>query len=145
MCKPAIALFAIVLLAACEDQVHVESPNSYHSDVQAVATQVRGAGDILLVVDGADSVGSPASVEEAVRAAIQGRPGSVNPSYTVDPKRAGQTASTVQVVLNGPKSHDRLRHLPRQRGSEQQGRRNQGSACLLSGRKGPVVDQRPST
>ena len=98
------ALTAATLLSACEDQVHVESPNSYHTDVQAVVTQARGEGDILLVVDGANSVGSTASVEEAVRAAIQGRPGSVNPSYTLDAGRAGQTTSTVRVVLNGPKA-----------------------------------------
>jgi len=102
--KSAIALVAVALLAACEDQVHVESPNSFHTDVQAVATQARGEGDILLVVDGADSVGSPANVEEAVRAAIQGRPGSINPSYTLAADGAGQTTSTVRVVLNGPKA-----------------------------------------
>ncbi len=97
-------LFVIFLLSACEDQVQVENPNSFHTDVQGVATQARGAGDILLVVDGADSVGSPANVEEAVRAAIQGRPGSINPSYTLMAEGAGQTLSTVRVVLNGPKA-----------------------------------------
>ena len=66
--------------------------------------QARGAGDILLVVHGADSVGSANAVEEAVRAGLQGRPGSVNPSYTLIEADAGQTGSIVHVVLNGPKA-----------------------------------------
>lgn len=93
-----------MLLAACDDQVMVEQPNSFHSDVQSVASQVRGAGDIWLVVSGADSIGSAASVENAVRAAIQGRPGAINPSYTLAESDAGQTDTTVHVVLNGPKA-----------------------------------------
>ncbi len=40
----------------------------------------------------------------AVQAAVQGRPGSVNPSYTLDEAGAGQSASTVRVVLNGPRA-----------------------------------------
>ncbi|MEM8950923.1 MAG: hypothetical protein AAGA21_01890 [Pseudomonadota bacterium] len=98
------ALAALLVLAACEDQVQVESPHSVHTDVRAIATQARGAGDILLVVDGADSIGSPDSVQNAVREAIQGRPGSVNPSYTLDAAAAGQETSIVRVVLNGPKA-----------------------------------------
>ena len=99
-----VFLSLLAFLTACEDQVMVESPNSFHTDVRAVATQARGAGDILLVVDGADSIGSPDPVRNAVRDAIQGRPGSVNPSYTLSPDAAGQVLSSVRVVLNGPKA-----------------------------------------
>ncbi|MGI9485132.1 MAG: hypothetical protein ACR2RF_04450 [Geminicoccaceae bacterium] len=99
-----VGLVALATLAACDDQVQVESPHSVHTDVRAVATQARGAGDILLVVDGADSIGSPEPVKNAVRNALQGRPGSVNPSYTLDAGAAGQDTSTVRVVLNGPKA-----------------------------------------
>lgn len=104
MFKPALGLAFVLVLTACDDQVMVEQPNSFHTDVRAVATQVRGAGDIFLVVDGAESVGSPEPVQNAVMAAIQGRPGSVNPSYTLSEADAGQTTSTVRVVLNGPKA-----------------------------------------
>jgi hypothetical protein len=104
MFKPAVLVSAALLLAACDEQVMVERPTSYHTDVRAVATQARGAGDILLVVAGADSVGSPEPVRNAVLAAIQGRPGSINPSYTLNADSAGQTATTVHVVLNGPKA-----------------------------------------
>ena len=69
-----------------------------------MVVQARGEGDLLLVVDGADSIGSAVSVANAVRAALDGRPGLVNPRYTLDPEAAGQTASTVRVVLNGPKA-----------------------------------------
>jgi len=82
----------------------VEKANSFHSNVRGVATQARGEGDILLIISGADSIGSPAPVSNAVREAIQGRPGRVNPSYTLDQTSAGQTTSTVHVVLNGPKA-----------------------------------------
>jgi hypothetical protein len=95
---------ALLALAACDDQVQVEKANSFHTDVRAVATQARGAGDILLVINGAESIGSPESVQNAVRDAMQGRPGSVNPSYTLDEAGAGQATSTVHVVLNGPKA-----------------------------------------
>jgi hypothetical protein len=104
MFKRAGAAVALLLLAACEDQVAVEPPNSYHSDVQALLTQIRGAGACLLVVDGADSIGSPDAGAEAVRIAIQGRPGSLNPSYTLDPEAAGQSDTTVRAVLNGPQA-----------------------------------------
>jgi hypothetical protein len=104
MYKPAVAVSATLLLAACDEPVMVERPNSYHPDVQAIATQARGAGDLLLVVDGADSVGSPEAVRDAVRAALQGRPGRINPSYTLSEADAGQTQTTVRVVLNGPKA-----------------------------------------
>lgn len=93
-----------LLLSACDEQVMVEKANSFHTDVPSVATYARGAGDILLVVDGADSIGSPNAVKESVRNAIQGRPGRINPSYTLDEASAGQTTSTVRVVLNGPKA-----------------------------------------
>ena len=97
--------FVLLLgLSACDDQVQVEKANSVHTDVRAIATQARGAGDILLIVDGADSVGSPDAVAAAVRDAIQGRPGRVNPSYTLEPSVAGQDTSTVRIVLNGPKA-----------------------------------------
>lgn len=102
MSRPKLGFAVILLLAACDDQVQVEKVNSVHTDVRAIATQARGAGDIFLVVDGADTVGSPEPVMNAVREAIQGRPGSVNPSYTLDESGAGQTTSTVHVVLNGP-------------------------------------------
>lgn len=101
---PRLGLALLFVLAACDDQVQVESPHSVHTDVRAIATQARGAGDILLVIDGADSVGSPEPVRNAVRSALQGRPGSVNPSYTLDAEAAGQDMSTVRVVLNGPKA-----------------------------------------
>jgi len=52
----------------------------------------------------ADSVGSPEPVKNAVRAAMQGRPGVVNPSYTLAADAAGQDLSTLHVVLNGPKA-----------------------------------------
>ncbi|MGI9504325.1 MAG: hypothetical protein ACR2RE_14855 [Geminicoccaceae bacterium] len=102
MMRSKLALAAVLFLVACDDQVQVEKANSFHTNVRAVATQARGEGDFLLVVEGADSVGSPDSVKNAVRDAIQGRPGSVNPSYTLDQISAGQTTSTVHVVLNGP-------------------------------------------
>ena len=98
------AVIALVFLAACEDQVSVETVNSFHTDVRAVATQARGAGDFLLVVDGAESIGSPEPVQNAVLGAIEGRPGAINPSYTLAADSAGQTTSTVRVVLNGPKA-----------------------------------------
>lgn len=101
---PTLGLAALLALAACDDLVMVESPNSYHTNVRAVVTGARGAGDILLVVDGADSIGSPEPVRNAVRDALQGRPGRVNPSYTLLPEAAGQDLSTVRVVLNGPKA-----------------------------------------
>lgn len=82
----------------------METPRAVHTDVRAVATQARGAGDILLRIAGADSVGSPDPVMNAVRDAMQGRPGAVNPSYTLSPEAAGQDLSTVHVVLNGPKA-----------------------------------------
>ena len=104
MFRPAIACFALVALAACDDQVMVEPANSFHTDVRAVATQARGEGDILLVIEGADSIGSPDAVRSAIRDALQGRPGSVNPSYALDQDSAGQTTSTVHIVLNGPKA-----------------------------------------
>lgn len=104
MSRRLLGLPVLVLLAGCDDQVMVDKAESYHTDVRAVLTQARGAGDILLVVDGADSVGSPAAVRQAVRAAMQGRPGSLNPSYTLDPAEAGQATSVVHVVLNGPKA-----------------------------------------
>lgn len=94
----------LLALGACDDQVQVEKANSFATDVRAIVTQARGAGDILLIVDGADSVGSPEPVKNAVRDAIQGRPGSINPSYTLDEAGAGQTTSTVRIVLNGPKA-----------------------------------------
>ena len=103
MTRSSLVLAAVLFVAACDDQVQVEKANSFHTNVRAVATQARGEGDILLVVEGAESVGSPDSVKNAVREAIQGRPGSVNPSYTLDETSAGQTTSTVHVVLNGPK------------------------------------------
>lgn len=104
MFRPAVGLVALVALAACEDQVSVETPNSFHTDVRAVATQARGAGDIFLMIGGAESIGSPEPVMNAVKAAMQGRPGVINPSYTLDETAAGQTGSTVRVVLNGPKA-----------------------------------------
>ena len=94
-------LFAV---AACEDQVQVETPRAVHTDVRAVVTQARGEGNILLRIAGADSIGSPDAVMNAVRNAMQGRPGAINPSYTLDPAGAGQDLSTVHVVLNGPKA-----------------------------------------
>ncbi len=98
-------LLSITLLtAACDDQVMVEQANSFHSDVPGVATYARGAGDILLVVEGASSVGSPEAVRSAVQKAINGRPGVINPSYTLVESEAGQTESVVHVVLNGPKA-----------------------------------------
>ncbi len=100
----AFVLACCMLLAACDDQVMVEQPNSFHTDVRSVAVQARGEGDIWLIVHGADSVGSPAAVENAVLAAMQGRPGGVNPRYTLDQGQAGQSTSTVHVVLNGPKA-----------------------------------------
>lgn len=100
--RPFLCLMALSFLVACDDQVSVEQPNSFHSDVRSVAVYARGEGDILLVVDGAESVGSPEPVQNAVMAAIQGRPGSVNPSYTLSQENAGQTTSIVRVVLNGP-------------------------------------------
>jgi hypothetical protein len=99
-----LGLALLLVLAACDDQVQVEKVNSVHTDVRAIATQARGAGDILLVVDGADTIGSPEPVIKAVREAIQGRPGSVNPSYTLRADDSGQDTSTVRVVLNGPKA-----------------------------------------
>lgn len=102
--KGAAILSAMLFLAACEDQVTVEQANSFHTDVRAVAVQARGAGDMLLVVHGADSIGSANAVEDAVQAALQGRPGAVNPSYTLTEADAGQTNSKVHVVLNGPKA-----------------------------------------
>ncbi len=102
--RPKLGLAALLILAGCDDQVQVESPNSVHTDVRAIATQARGAGDILLIVDGADTIGSPEPVKNAVRDAIQGRPGSVNPSYTLEAETAGQDTSMVRVVLNGPKA-----------------------------------------
>ena len=84
--------------------MQVEKAHSVHTDVRAIATQARGAGDILLLVDGADTIGSPEPVMNAVRNAIQGRPGAVNPSYTLAAEAAGQDISTVRVVLNGPKA-----------------------------------------
>lgn len=104
MSRPRLGLAFLLLLAGCDDLVQVESVHSVHSDVRAIATQARGAGDILLIVDGADSIGSPQSVQRAVRDALQGRPGSVNPSYTLEAEAAGQETSTVRVVLNGPKA-----------------------------------------
>lgn len=104
MFERTLVIAALLALAACDDQVQVEKANSVHTDVRAIATQARGAGDILLVVDGADSIGSPEPVQNAVRDALQGRPGSVNPSYTLDETGAGQTTSTVRAVLNGPKA-----------------------------------------
>ncbi|MGI9418793.1 MAG: hypothetical protein ACR2RA_13240 [Geminicoccaceae bacterium] len=98
------ALVALAALAACDDQVQIEKVHSVHTDVRAIATQARGAGDILWVVDGAGSIGSPEPVMNAVRDAIQGRPGSVNPSYTLAAEAAGQDISMVRVVLNGPKA-----------------------------------------
>jgi hypothetical protein len=102
MSKGFFGLAALAVLAACDDQVQVERPNSFHTDVRAIAVQARGAGDIFLNIDGAETVGSPEAGRNAVRDAIQGRPGSVNPSYTLDQAAAGQTISTVRVVLNGP-------------------------------------------
>jgi len=99
-----VGVLGALALSACDDQVQVEKANSFHTDVRAVAVQSRGAGDILLVIEGADSVGSPDAVQNAVRDGLQGRPGSVNPSYTLDEAVAGQTTSTVHVVLNGPKA-----------------------------------------
>ncbi len=104
MSRARLALALLLAVAACDDQVQVERASSFHTDVRAIVTQARGAGDILLVVDGADSVGSPDRVRGAVRDAIQGRPGSVNPSYALDETGAGQTTSTVHVLLNGPKA-----------------------------------------
>ncbi|MGI9434063.1 MAG: hypothetical protein ACR2Q4_04410 [Geminicoccaceae bacterium] len=101
---PALGLSALCLLAACEDQVTIEKANSFHSDVRAVATQARGEGDILLLISGAESIGSPDAVLNTVQAAMEGRPGSVNPSYTLTEQLAGQTTSSVRVVLNGPKA-----------------------------------------
>lgn len=104
MSKRAASLAALLVLAGCDDQVQVEKANSFHTDVRAIVTQARGAGDILLVVEGANSVGSADAVQRAVRDAIQGRPGSVNPSYALNVSDAGQTNSAVHVVLNGPKA-----------------------------------------
>ena len=104
MSKGRVGLFVFLALAACDDQVQVEKANSFHTDVRAIVTQARGAGDILLVINGADSVGSPDAVSMAVRDAMKGRPGSVNPNYTLDQAVAGQTTSTVHVVVNGPKA-----------------------------------------
>lgn len=101
---PTLGLALLLVLAGCDDQVQVESVNSVHTDVRAIATQARGAGDILLIVDGADTVGSPEPVQNTVRNALQGRPGSVNPSYTLDAGAAGQDTSMVRVLLNGPKA-----------------------------------------
>ena len=99
MFRRCLGLALLMTLVACDDQVQVESPNSFHTDVRAIATQARGAGDILLTVAGADTVGSPEPVMNAVRDARGGReasipcamrglargvPGSVNPSYTLD-------------------------------------------------------------
>ncbi len=104
MSRRVAGLAGLLLLAACDDLVQVEKVNSVHTDVRAIATQARGAGEIFLVINGADSVGSPDAVQHAVRDAIQGRPGSVNPSYTLDQTAAGQATSTVHVVVNGPKA-----------------------------------------
>jgi hypothetical protein len=104
MSRRVVGVAAFLALAACDDQVQVEKANSFHTDVRAIASQARGAGEILLVINGADSVGSPGPVEQAIRDAMQGRPGSVNPSYTLDQTAAGQTTSTVHVLLNGPKA-----------------------------------------
>ena len=98
MYRHAVGLAAVAVLAACDDQVQVEKANNFHADVRAIATQARGAGDILLVVTGADSLGSPEPVKNAVRDAIQGRPGSVNPSYTLAVGGACQDISTVPSV-----------------------------------------------
>ncbi|MDH3663825.1 MAG: hypothetical protein OEU92_28060 [Alphaproteobacteria bacterium] len=47
-----LALAGLLVVGACDDQVQVETANSFHTDVRAIATQARGAGDILLLVDG---------------------------------------------------------------------------------------------
>lgn len=104
MSKSRLGFAVLFILAACEDQVQVETPRAVHTDVRAVVTQARGSGDILLRIAGADSIGSPEPVMNAVRDAMQGRPGSVNPSYTLSAEAAGQDLSSVNVVLNGPKA-----------------------------------------
>jgi len=53
--RPFLCLMALWFLVACDDQVMVEQPNSFHSDVRSVAVYARGEGDIY----GAESVGSP--------------------------------------------------------------------------------------
>ncbi|MEM9440281.1 MAG: hypothetical protein AAGA73_07550 [Pseudomonadota bacterium] len=104
MSKRAAVIALLLAVGACDDQVQVENANSFHTDVRAIVTQARGAGDILLVIGGASTVGSPEAVQRAVRDAMQGRPGSINPRYSLNNADAGQTTSTVHVVLNGPKA-----------------------------------------
>jgi hypothetical protein len=100
--RAAAVLAAGLLLAACEDKPLVERPNSYHSDVRSVFTAARGAGKILLDVQGAESVGSPEAVKAAALAAMQGRPGGLNPDYTLEAGAAGQAERYVRLIFNPP-------------------------------------------
>lgn len=89
-------------LAACEDQPQVEPAKSYSNDVRSVFTAARGAGAILLDVQGAESLGDADAVRAATLAAMQGKPGSLNPNYTLDPAAAGQQERFVRVIFNAP-------------------------------------------
>ncbi len=89
-------------LAACEDQPQVEVANTYHADVQSELTAARGAGRIFLDVQGAERLGDPSAVKQAAWQAMQGKPGGLNPDYTLERSQAGQTERYVRLLIDPP-------------------------------------------